>query len=145
IPAAPFVGAVTTLPPAAFSSFTAIANVFTQSIGASASSFFSAASFFASRGARLRTFNPPGKIPSVESPRLTHSCITLQIRSTCPQIPASACQFFSLPSPPPQTPTPRPPPILNNPPPLKKPTGAGFAFLPPPPSPPPKKNPPPIE
>jgi len=50
-PAAPFVGAVTTRPPAAFSSFTAIANVFTQSIGASESFLLLVANFFADRGA----------------------------------------------------------------------------------------------
>src|SRR4051794_4359854 len=72
MPAAPLVGAVTTRPPAAFSSLTASAYRFTQSSTCSGSR--SAASGFAQSwrcrsAARRLTLKPPGNVPSVRAPR----------------------------------------------------------------------------
>jgi hypothetical protein len=65
IPAAPFVGAVTTRPPEAFSSLTARAIRFTHScqyLGSWSLSSFRRRS--CQSGARRRTFSPPGSSPS---------------------------------------------------------------------------------
>ncbi|MNI60600.1 hypothetical protein D3C73_1158270 [compost metagenome] len=82
------VGAVTILPPAAFSSFTAKANRFTHSMArrgsAECAPFRSASvseSFLNNDGARRLTFRPPGRIPSAEQPLSTHSCMTAQMPS----------------------------------------------------------------
>ena len=65
MPAAPLVGAVTTRPPAAFSSLTASANRLTQSITRSGSvENCSEHSRWYSSGARRGTFSPPGSVPS---------------------------------------------------------------------------------
>ncbi len=74
MPAAPFVGAVTTRPPEAFSSFTASANACSHSVEVSRRC--SSRSYSSSRrrtsGARRFTRNPPGRVPSVASPCVTH-------------------------------------------------------------------------
>ena len=79
-PAAPLVGAVTTRPPAAFSSLTAIANRFTQSMTRSGSADSgSAVSRRYSSGARRGTFSRPGRMPAPAHPLATHCRITAQI------------------------------------------------------------------
>ena len=76
MPAAPLVGAVTTRPPAAFSSFTASAYRVTHSIAYSGSAVSDVRSSVSrSARARRRTFSPPGSTPSARQPRCTHSCI----------------------------------------------------------------------
>ena len=97
IPAAPLVGAVTTRPPAAFSSLTARANSVTQSIACSGSGVPASASRpRRSSAARRRTFNPPGSTPSRSQPRSTHSRITRQISSRPARMSASLRQERSL-------------------------------------------------
>ena len=97
IPAAPFVGAVTTRPPAAFSSLTASANRVTQSIARSGSvEPASASRLRRSSAARRRTFSPPGSTPSRSPPRATHSCITRQMSSNPARTSASLRQDSSL-------------------------------------------------
>ena len=96
-PPPPFVGAVTMRPPAAFSSLTAIANKLTQSITSEGDeSGFSINSLY-NAGARRRTFNPPGRMGSVEAiPRCVHSCITPQISNNPSQISDSVRQVCSF-------------------------------------------------
>jgi hypothetical protein len=97
IPAAPLVGAVTTRPPAAFSSLTASANSVTQSITRSGSVDPGSASRpRRSSAARRRTRSPPGSVPSRRLPRSTHSRITRQISSSPARISASLRQDRSL-------------------------------------------------
>ena len=64
MPAAPLVGAVTTWPPAAFSSLTASAQALTHSIASTGPPGASASSMRCSRGARRGTFRTPGSTPS---------------------------------------------------------------------------------
>ena len=96
IPAAPFVGAVTTRPPAAFSSFTASANMFIQSSVCIGSLENSVVSLRCNDGALRTTFNPPGKIPSASMPRfmqasmVIHSCWRRVLMSV------SGCSAFSF-------------------------------------------------
>ena len=89
MPAAPLVGAVTTRPPAAFSSFTASAQAFTHSIGSTGP-----------RGARLefalqcaaRGAGPsarPAARPPRAKPRSTQACMTLQMRASLASISTS--------------------------------------------------------
>ena len=88
IPAAPFVGAVTTRPPAAFSSFTASAYRLTQSMTASGSPPAPSAPGIEpvstserwSPLARRRTASGPGSVPSSRSPRSMQASIAAQIR-----------------------------------------------------------------
>ncbi|MNN49904.1 hypothetical protein D3C81_1644590 [compost metagenome] len=99
MPAAPLVGAVTTRPPLAFSSFTAKAYRLTQSSTDSASR--SAASGWVHRcrcraGARRLTFKPPGRMPSLRHPAVTQSCITCQIFSKPARVSPSGRQALSL-------------------------------------------------
>ena len=80
MPAAPFVGAVTTRPPAAFSSLTARAKQFTQSMMRRGSRVASScASWRASSGALRLSFMNPGSVPSVEQPCSTQSFMACQI------------------------------------------------------------------
>ncbi len=79
IPAAPFVGEVTTRPPAAFSSFTAMAKALTQSIASSADASPRSVRRRYSLGARRTTDNWPGKTPSVRKPRSMHFAIASQM------------------------------------------------------------------
>ena len=80
MPAAPLVGAVTTRPPAAFSSLTASAYSVTQSMARSGSSpLRSQMSCRNRRGARRWSFSPPGSMPSVAQPRSTQARITCQM------------------------------------------------------------------
>ena len=100
MPAAPLVGAVTTRPPAAFSSLTARAYSVTQSIARSGSSpSRSQVSCRNSRGARRGTFSPPGSIPSVAQPRSTQARMTChrspRSARTCPAVRPSACSLAS--------------------------------------------------
>ena len=74
------VGAVTTRPPAAFSSLTASAYRLTQSIAYNGSSAPSSArSFSCNAFARRGTLRPPGRTPSCVQPLRTHSAMTAQI------------------------------------------------------------------
>ena len=79
MPAAPFVGAVTNRPPAAFSSLTAIA--YTIARCAALAGALSPWELFKSRchnvAARLFTLRPPGSSPSAQRPRSIQSLITL--------------------------------------------------------------------
>ncbi|MDQ1013030.1 hypothetical protein QFZ82_007515 [Streptomyces sp. V4I23] len=95
IPAAPLVGAVTTRPPAAFSSLTAIAYRVTHSIARPAGSP-SLRSARAAAAARRRTFRPPGRIPSWDRPRETQACMTRQMSSRPVRISSSVRQAFSF-------------------------------------------------
>ena len=86
MPAAPLVGAVTTRPPAAFSSFTASAKRLTQSSTGERIALVrrrrrSMQLCDSSSGARRRTFRPPGRMPSCRQPRSTHACIASQMRA----------------------------------------------------------------
>ena len=84
MPAAPLVGAVTTRPPAAFSSFTASAYRFTQSSVVSGSRMAASGredSSECSAGARRDTCSPPGSVPFSRMPRATQDCIAFQIAS----------------------------------------------------------------
>ena len=101
MPAAPLVGAVTTRPPAAFSSLTASANSVTQSMARSGSSpFVLAVSCRSRRGARRWTFSPPGSIPSVPQPRSTQARITCQMSrrpaAICPAVRPRASSLASM-------------------------------------------------
>ena len=100
MPAAPLVGAVTTRPPEAFSSFTARAHRVTQSSARSGSrpgaNPESATSFAYRSAARRRTFRPPGSTPGVRQPCSTHSCITRQILSSPARTSASGRRAHSL-------------------------------------------------
>jgi hypothetical protein len=72
MPAAPLVGAVTTRPPAAFSSLTASAYRLTQSRTVSGSRIAASGretSFGVQIAARGVTFRPPGSVPSSRMPR----------------------------------------------------------------------------
>ncbi len=80
MPAAPLVGAVTTCPPAAFSSLTASAQALTHSIGSTGPSGVSASSSRFRRGARRGTLSTPGSMPSAANPRRTQACMTFQMR-----------------------------------------------------------------
>lgn len=95
MPAAPLVGAVTTRPPAAFSSLTAMAYRVTHSM-ACAARLPSARSWRAVAEARRRTLRPPGRMPSRVSPARTQSCMTRQISSRPVRISASVRQAFSF-------------------------------------------------
>ena len=97
MPAAPFVGAVTTRPPAAFSSLTASAYSVTHSIARNGSWLSSVDSSVLSRGpARRRTWSPPGSVPVAWMPRFTHSCITDQMCSSPERISSSLRRVSSL-------------------------------------------------
>ena len=99
MPAAPLVGAVTTRPPAAFSSLTASANRLTQSSTISGSAWAAsglAVSAACKAGARRRTLKPPGSTPAVAQPRTTHACIVCQMRSSPASVAASSRQWRSL-------------------------------------------------
>ncbi len=102
IPAAPFVGAVTTRPPAAFSSFTASAYRFTQSMTASGSPPAPSApgsSLSSERWsplARRRTASGPGSVPSSRSPRAMQASIAAQIASSPASTSASGRQRRSF-------------------------------------------------
>ncbi len=89
MPAAPLVGAVTTCPPAAFSSFTASAQALTHSIGSTGPIGVSASSSRFRRGARRGTFSTPGRMPSAANPRCTQACMTSQMRVSRASISAS--------------------------------------------------------
>ncbi len=89
MPAAPLVGAVTTCPPAAFSSLTASAQAFTHSIGSTGPLGASASSSRFRRGARRGTLRTPGRIPSAANPRCTQACMTSQMRASRASISAS--------------------------------------------------------
>ena len=77
MPAAPLVGEVTTRPPAAFSSFTAIAYAFTQSNMCNGDFSPCSFRFLNSFGARRKTAIFPGNTPSVLNPRATQSRIAI--------------------------------------------------------------------
>ncbi|CPU66132.1 Uncharacterised protein [Mycobacteroides abscessus] len=96
IPAAPFVGAVTTRRPSAFSSLTAIAKAWSHSIVVSAPR--SSASSRRSRCARARrrTLSRPGRTPSRSSPASTHALIVSQMRSTPASTSAAGRSAVSL-------------------------------------------------
>jgi len=98
-PAAPLVGAVTTRPPAAFSSFTASAKRFTQSMITSGSALprESVRSLRCRAAARRRTLRPPGRMPSRSQPRRIELSIACQTRSTPARTSASgrATRSFS--------------------------------------------------
>ena len=98
MPAAPLVGAVTTRPPAAFSSLTASANRFTQSISASGSLTPAPGTLRRrySAGARRLTLNGPGSSPSLRKPRSTQACIACQIARRPVSISGSLRQCRSL-------------------------------------------------
>ena len=97
IPAAPLVGAVTTRPPAAFSSLTARAKRFTQSIAPSRSLDPSPNfNFSYMRAARRPTFNPPGSSPSVLRPRAMQASIAAQISSSLARVSLSLRKAPSL-------------------------------------------------
>ncbi len=81
MPAAPLVGDVTTRPPAAFSSLTAIANALTHSSESSGSGFARADNARYSFGARRLIAMRPGSVPSVRSPRSIQSCMADQMSS----------------------------------------------------------------
>ncbi len=95
MPAAPLVGAVTTRPPAAFSSLTAIAYRVIHSIACFWGSP-SARSCLAVFAARRRTFRPPGRMPSRDMPRAMQACMTRQISSRPARISSSVRQAFSF-------------------------------------------------
>jgi hypothetical protein len=80
MPAAPLVGAVTTCPPAAFSSFTASAQALTHSIASARPASAASARFIC--GARRLTFSTPGSTPSAAKPRSTQACMTDQMRAS---------------------------------------------------------------
>ena len=97
MPAAPLVGAVTTWPPAAFSSLTAMANKLTQSIAINGSLLLPwALRLLNNEGARRRNFNPPGRIPSRRQPRSTLRCIACQIPANFSVICCSDMNCFSF-------------------------------------------------
>jgi len=104
IPAAPLVGAVTTRPPPAFSSFTASAHRFTQSSAAIVSLMrlrpaARSLNLRCSAAARRRTFSPPGSTPSCVMPRATQPRITSQMRASAALVSASlrhAVSFASI-------------------------------------------------
>ena len=89
MPAAPLVGAVTTCPPAAFSSLTASAQALTHSIGSTGPFGASASSSRFRRGARRGTLSTPGRMPSAANPRCTQACMTFQMRASFASISAS--------------------------------------------------------
>ena len=98
MPAAPLVGAVTTRPPAAFSSFTASAKRFTQSMASSGSALprMSPLSLRWRAAARRFTLRPPGRMPSRSQPRFTHACMASQMRSSPARTSASGRSAFSF-------------------------------------------------
>ncbi|MNT09944.1 hypothetical protein D3C72_1447510 [compost metagenome] len=81
------VGAVTTLPPAAFSSLTAIAYRLTRCTASCGKSLARLSDAFASCAkrhnfaARRFTFKPPGRLPVVSRPCAMQSRMTCQMRS----------------------------------------------------------------
>ena len=89
MPAAPLVGAVTTRRPAAFSSLTASANRFTQSMPRRGSAMVKAAAgpvdWASSRScralARRRTPSPPGRTPSTAMPASMQALMAPRSRS----------------------------------------------------------------
>ena len=98
MPAAPLVGAVTTRPPAAFSSLTAIAYTIGQSWVLTISLSRRTLSLAANCGARRRTFKPPGNCPSAPKPRLMQFSITsataaTQRRTSASSQPANAASL----------------------------------------------------
>ena len=99
MPAAPLVGAVTTRPPAAFSSLTASAYRFTQSSVVSGSAVAASGldvSSANSAGARRLTCSPPGSVPVWRMPRATQACIAAQSSSRPLSISAGVRHACSL-------------------------------------------------
>jgi hypothetical protein len=92
MPAAPLVGAVTTRPPAAFSSFTASAYRLTQSSTVSGSRIAASGlpdNSACNDGARRETCRPPGRVPVSRIPRATQSCMAVH-SSRSPAITSSS-------------------------------------------------------
>ena len=99
MPAAPLVGAVTTRPPAAFSSFTASAYRLTQSriVSGSRSDCFRTVAQLADHRRRAALhLQPARQHADSRMPRATQSCIAFQIVSRPLRMSASLRQTFSF-------------------------------------------------
>ena len=90
MPAAPLVGAVTTRPPAAFSSFTDSANTLTHSIASSGRCCDDCSSSTrCMRDARRRTLSTPGSSPFASNPRWMQPSMIDQRLSNAARVSAS--------------------------------------------------------